>query len=68
MLDFEKLIAELLKIKGWEVYHTQKSKDGGIDIIATNFSKMIGFFKIVFQVKHYKSKSVGVMLFVNLVF
>ena len=29
--DFEKLIAELLVLDGWNIYHTKASRDGGVD-------------------------------------
>ncbi|CDR30210.1 Restriction endonuclease [Acholeplasma oculi] len=49
--QFEKFVADSLKLIGYSTELTKKSGDFGIDVIAKTKNKVIGI-----QVKHYKSK------------
>lgn len=51
--DFEKLIGDLLESDGWTVFVTQKTRDGGIDIVATKSDPAIGPIKSIWQAKRY---------------
>jgi len=52
-LQFENLLADLLRRMGLEASLTQASHDGGIDIVATDARPILGG-KIVVQAKRYK--------------
>lgn len=59
--EFEKVIAELLELEGWEVYHTKRTRDGGVDIITIREDKRLGLIKVLWQIKKYKqSNPVGI--------
>lgn len=49
--QFEKFVADSLKLVGYSTELTKKSGDFGIDVIAKSQNKVIGI-----QVKHYKGK------------
>jgi HJR/Mrr/RecB family endonuclease len=56
--DFEKIVAELLHNKGYEVQLTKQTRDGGYDILA--LKKIDGFpFKILAECKRHK-KTIGI--------
>jgi len=57
--SFEQFVAELLEAMGYtDVQVTQKSRDGGVDVIA-NIKVGITLVKEVVQVKRYNAGSVG---------
>jgi HJR/Mrr/RecB family endonuclease len=56
--DFERIIAELLHDKGYEVQLTKQTRDGGYDILA--LKKIDGFpFKILAECKRHR-KTIGI--------
>ncbi len=56
--DFEKIVAELLHDKGYEVQLTKQTRDGGYDVLA--LKKIDGFpFKILAECKRHK-KAIGI--------
>jgi hypothetical protein len=58
--QFEELIAELLTKDGYDVYLTPKTKDGGVDIIASRFERS-GKIAFAYECKRYRQdRSVGV--------
>ncbi|MFJ6619847.1 restriction endonuclease [Kitasatospora sp. NPDC091335] len=52
-LDFEDLIAELFRLRGFEVMTTARSGDVGVDVVAVDPTPVTGG-KIVIQAKRYK--------------
>jgi restriction system protein len=56
--EFEKIVAELLQYKGYDVHLTKRTKDGGYDIIA--LTKVGGIpFKLLAECKRHK-KTIGI--------
>lgn len=56
--EFEKIIAELLHYKGYEVHLTKRTRDGGYDVLA--LTKVGGIpFKILSECKRHK-KTIGI--------
>lgn len=53
-IDFEHLVAELFKAMGMEVMTTQRSGDGGVDVLAMDPDPIRGG-KLIIQVKRYQS-------------
>ncbi|MDX3385615.1 restriction endonuclease [Streptomyces niveiscabiei] len=53
-IAFEELVAELLRAMGMEAVTTQRSGDGGVDVVASD-AAMIRGAKIVVQVKRYRN-------------
>lgn len=51
--EFEELIAELFKEKGFQVELTKRTRDGGKDIIAISTDKFGGQLKYFIECKHY---------------
>jgi len=61
--EFEELIAELFKEKGFEVELTKKTRDGGKDIIAISTDQLGTKLKYFIECKHYaKDNKVSVDL------
>ncbi|MFD4658765.1 restriction endonuclease [Kitasatospora sp. NPDC058444] len=52
-LDFEDLIAELFRLRGFEVMTTARSGDVGVDVVAVDLDPVTGG-KIVVQAKRYR--------------
>ncbi len=52
-LDFEDLIAELFRLRGFKVMTTARSGDVGVDVVAEDLDPVTGG-KIVIQAKRYK--------------
>jgi hypothetical protein len=44
-LDFEKRIAKVLEKSGWKMELTQRSKGGGIDVVAAMEDSEVGLLK-----------------------
>lgn len=58
--DFEKVIAELFRDKGWKVELTKQTRDGGSDIIAVR-SDMGAHIQMLIEAKRYgPDKTIGV--------
>ncbi len=56
--EFEKIVAELLYFKGYEVHLTKRTRDGGYDILA--LTKVGGIpFKLLAECKRHK-KTIGI--------
>ncbi len=56
--EFEKIVAELLHYKGYEVHLTKRTRDGGYDVLA--LTKVGGIpFKILAECKRHK-KTIGI--------
>jgi len=53
-IDFEELVAALFKAMGMEVMTTQRSGDGGVDVLAMDPDPIRGG-KLIIQVKRYRS-------------
>ncbi|WP_326846120.1 restriction endonuclease [Streptomyces kaniharaensis] len=53
-IDFENLIAELFRLRGFRVMTTARSGDVGVDVIAEDLDPVTGG-KIVIQAKRYRS-------------
>lgn len=58
--DFEKLVAELFRDRGWSVELTKQTRDGGSDIIAVRADMGLQF-KLLIEAKRYRpDRPVGV--------
>jgi len=57
-LEFERIICVLLQKMGWQTQLTQRSHDGGVDVVALNPEPIVGG-KVIIQAKRYKN-TVGV--------
>jgi len=51
--DFEKLIAELLRLNGFDVELTPETRDGGFDILAIRHENFFGKLKFIVECKKY---------------
>jgi HJR/Mrr/RecB family endonuclease len=59
-VDFEELVAEMLRKQGWEVKLTKKTRDGGYDMFALQQIGEIEF-KMIAEVKRWaKNRKIGV--------
>jgi SNF2 family DNA or RNA helicase len=58
-LELEERCTEILEVRGWRVQRTPRSRDGGIDLIATRFDEVGLEETIYIQCKDY-SRPVGV--------
>ena len=65
---FEKLVAELLKAKGFDVTLTPETRDGGYDLLAIQHKPVTGKNVVLIECKRYaQDRSIGVGLVRNLV-
>jgi restriction system protein len=57
----EEIIAELLKVEGYDVELRKGTKNGGIDVIAQKHLPTIGYVGTIWQSKHFKiCKKMGI--------
>ncbi|UII80137.1 restriction endonuclease [Flagellimonas sp. CMM7] len=64
--EFERLIAEIISESGWKVELTPQTRDGGMDIIASNHT-LLGKHVCLIEAKKYRPNNpVGVSLVRNL--
>lgn len=56
--EFEDLVANLYRKKGFKVDVTPRSHDAGVDVIARRWSD-VGEEHLIIQCKHYRARTVG---------
>ncbi len=66
--DFEKLIAELLRREGFEVFLTPETRDGGYDILALRHQRVTGDEVFLVECKRYaRSRKISVGMIRSLI-